>query len=127
MIRTILFLLSFFVCAFAHAQQEEAWVYLSEKTNTEAYFDNPLTMLSQRALDRRIRQEIALDVRDVPLDAVTVSEVSNTVGVTLMAKSKWLNALHVRGTKTAIASLSNLSGVASIAYGDNRHNKSKPS
>ena len=125
MIRTILFLLSFFVCAFAHAQQEEAWVYLSEKTNTEAYFDNPLTMLSQRALDRRIRQGIALDVRDVPLDAVTVSEVSNTVGVTLMAKSKWLNALHVRGTKTAIASLSNLSGVASIAYGDNRHNKSK--
>ena len=79
MIRTILFLLSFFVCAFAHAQQEEAWVYLSEKTNTEAYFDNPLTMLSQRALDRRIRQGIALDVRDVPLDAVTVSEVSNTV------------------------------------------------
>jgi hypothetical protein len=125
MIRTILFLLSFFVCAFAHAQQEEAWVYLSEKTNTEAYFDNPLTMLSQRALDRRIRQGIPLDVRDVPLDAVTVSEVSNTSGVTLMAKSKWLNALHVRGTKTAIASLSNLSGVASIAYGDNRHNKSK--
>ncbi|MDA9111455.1 S8 family serine peptidase [Flavicella sp.] len=125
MIKKTLFLFSFFVCAFAHAQQEEAWIYLSEKTNVDTYFSNPLTMLSQRALDRRVRQGIALDDRDVPLDAGTVSAISNTVGVTVMAKSKWLNALHVRGTKTAIDPLSNFSGVASITYGDNKHNKSK--
>ena len=33
--------------------QEDAWVYFTTKSNTQTYFDAPLQMLSQRALDRR--------------------------------------------------------------------------
>lgn len=111
------FLFLLLLSVFAQGQQlEDAWVYLQEKKNLASYFENPLTMLSQRSLDRRERQGIPLDVKDVPLDFEVVRQVQNSPGVTVKATSKWLNALHVQGSKTAIDLLVNLSEVAHIVY-----------
>ena len=98
--------------------QQDAWVYFTDKQNSQSYFDNPLTMLSQRALDRRTAQNIPLDIRDVPVTKAYIDEVEATFLVTVLAKSKWLNAAHVRGPQSAIASLSDLEFVASIDFAD---------
>jgi len=85
--------------------QEDAWVHLQDKPNSDTYLATPLTMLSQRALERRARQNISVDMKDVPLDAGYYAQIKNTNGITVLAKSKWLNAIHVQGTQEDINNL----------------------
>ena len=85
--------------------QEDAWVHLQDKPNSDTYLATPLTMLSQRALERRARQNISLDMKDVPLDAGYYAQIKNANGITVLAKSKWLNAIHVQGTQEDINNL----------------------
>jgi len=96
--------------------QEDAWVYFKDKSNAQTYFDAPLQMLSQRALDRRIRQNISLDTKDIPLSVVYINQIKSANGITVKAQSKWLNALHIRGTVTAINALKNLSIVEKVVF-----------
>jgi subtilisin family serine protease len=98
------FIFFFFSCFFGFSQ-EDAWVYFNVKNNSQSYYDDPLLMLSQRAIDRRTAQNIPLDSEDVPIDESFINQIKTVSGITVMAKSKWLNALHIRGTQTAVNSL----------------------
>lgn len=99
--------------------QEDAWVYFTDKPDAAYYLANPLEMLSQKALDRRTAQNIALDETDVPVNQGYINTITNASGITVMAKSKWLNALHIRGTEEAINALTDLSFVDSIDFASN--------
>jgi serine protease AprX len=117
-------LLVAFLMSQQFSAQEDAWVYLKSKPNLEAYLAAPLTMLSQRALDRRIRQNIELDAKDVPLDAAFYSQIKSATGITILAKSKWLNAIHVDGSQVDINNLKvNFSFVDNIEFANNVLNK----
>lgn len=108
------------------AQVEDAWVFLKDKPQASSYLSNPLNMLTQRSLDRRTRQNITLDTKDVPVDAGYYSQVKNATGISVLAKSKWLNALHVRGTKTAIDGLkTSFSFINTIEFANKSLNKSE--
>ncbi|WP_367754489.1 S8 family serine peptidase [Flavobacterium sp. WC2430] len=104
-----------FLTTFAFSQ-EDAWVYFNAKANSQSYYESPLLMLSQRALDRRTNQSIALDFMDIPVNKDFVSQVKLVSGITVMAKSKWLNAIHVRGTQTAINSIKDFAFVDKIDF-----------
>lgn len=104
--------------------QEDAWVYFKSKTDSQTYFDSPLKMLSQRAIDRRTNQNIALDSKDIPIDYNYIKQVKASNGITVMAKSKWLNALHVRGTQTAILNLKSLDFVQKVVFANTSLNTS---
>jgi hypothetical protein len=104
------------ICGFS--QQQDAWVYFNSKADVDFYLANPLEMLTQRSIDRRTAQGIALDFMDVPIDQANVDLVAAATGITVMAKSKWLNAVHVRGSQTDINALSTLSCVDSIDFAD---------
>lgn len=85
--------------------QEDAWIILKDKPTASSYLSNPLTMLSQRSLDRRTKQKIALDEKDVPVHNNYYNQIKGADGITVLAKSKWLNAIHVRGEKVKIDAL----------------------
>jgi phosphoglucosamine mutase len=53
-------------------------VYFIDKPNAQYYFDNPLEMLSQRALDRRTNQNIPLNIDDIPLHLPYIDHVKLT-------------------------------------------------
>jgi serine protease AprX len=108
--------------SFLSSAQEDAWVYFSGKPNASAYLTNPLTMLSQRALDRRTAQNIAIDILDVPVDQSYIDQIAAATGITVMAKSKWLNAIHVRGTQINIQALSAFTFVNSIDFANDALN-----
>ena len=97
--------LFFLFQSFLVFSQQDAWVYFGDKTNVQNYLNNPQLMLSQRAIDRRTRQKIAFDSKDVPIPALYIKAVKESAGITIMGQSKWLNALHVRGTQADITSL----------------------
>jgi serine protease AprX len=100
-------------------------VYLKDKPNSATFLATPLNMLSQRSLDRRTRQNIALDIKDVPVEATYYNQIKSTSEITVLAKSKWLNAIHVQGTKAKVNSLKNtFTFIQSIEFADNSLNAS---
>lgn len=115
----LLFVLLLTTAAFS---QEDAWIYFSDKPLAQSYIDNPLNMLSQRALDRRTTQGIALSVQDAPIHQPYIDQVTAATGITVKAKSKWLNALHIRGSQADIAALSLWSFVDRIQYANHSLN-----
>lgn len=121
--KIIIIYLLLFTAVVARAQ-EDAWVYFIDKPDADFYLGNPLQMLSQKALDRRAVQGIALDVTDVPLHEPYITAISGTPGITVMAKSKWLNALHIRGTEEAINALTELEFVESVDFANKLLNTS---
>jgi hypothetical protein len=114
----------FLVSSFVGFSQEDAWVYFKDKPNSATYLSNPLTMLSQRALDRRSAQGIALDNKDVPVYQPYIDQVVAATGISVKAKSKWLNCLHVRGLQADINALKLLSFVDKIDFADKNLNGS---
>ncbi|MGJ8744562.1 S8 family serine peptidase [Polaribacter sp.] len=111
-------LLFLFLTTFLQLQaQEDAWVYLKDKPNKDTFLANPLTMLSQRALDRRTKLNVSLDAVDVPIDENYYTQLKNTENITVLAKSKWLNAIHVQGEVSDINNLvTTYSFIASIEF-----------
>ena len=110
--------------SFLSFSQEDAWVYFTDKPDETYYMNNPLEMLSQRALDRRTNQNISLDERDIPVSENYINQVTASSGITVMAKSKWLNALHIRGTQTTIQAVTALSFVDHITFANHSLNPS---
>lgn len=106
----------FLVSSLVGFSQEDAWVYFKDKPGAQTYLDNPLTMLSQRALDRRSNQGIALDSKDVPIFQPYIDQVATSTGITVKAKSKWFNCVHVRGTQVDITALKSLNFVEKVDF-----------
>lgn len=102
--------------------QEDAWVYFNDKPNAQTFLENPLSMLTQRALDRRANQGIALDISDVPVEQTYVDNIANAPGIIIKAKSKWLNCLHVRGSSSDIQALTAFPFVNHIRFANNALN-----
>ena len=75
---------------------------------------NPSLYLSQRAIDRRIRYNIAIDSTDLPVTPSYVTGVRNAGAVTILNSSKWLNEVAIRTTDAAaLAIINNLPYVLS--------------
>ena len=104
--------------------QEDAWVYFNAKPNSATFFENPLQMLSQRSLDRRNNQNIALDLKDVPIYQLYIDQIAAATGITVMAKSRWLNCLHIRGTLSDITALTNFEFVSTVKFANKNLNSS---
>lgn len=116
------FLFFIFIIQLGFAQIEDAWVYFNDKPNAATYLANPLSMLTQRSIDRRTAQGISIDVTDVPIEPTYISQIATATGITVMAKSKWLNALHIRGTQPDIQALTGLSFVSHITFANHSLN-----
>ncbi|MDP5098006.1 MAG: peptidase S8, partial [Flavobacterium sp.] len=123
MIKKILVII-IFTFSFIVQAQEDAWIYFNDKPDATTYLSNPLSMLTQRALDRRTDQGIALDNSDVPIAQTYINQVTAASGITVMAKSKWLNALHIRGSQSNIEALTSFPFVSSIEFANQTLNRS---
>lgn len=99
-------------------------MFFKDKPSQASFIAAPLTMLSQRALDRRMRYNIALDSKDVTVEASYISQIKNTAGITVKAKSKWLNALHIQGTQADISKLLTLNFVGKVDFANKSLNTS---
>ena len=107
-----------FCCGTVNAQVEDAWVYFTDKQQVEFYMSQPEQMLSAKALQRRQKQNIPLDEHDVPISSDYISQLKNSAEIDFLAKSKWLNAVHVRGELLELEKLSSLNIVEEIVFLD---------
>lgn len=91
-------LLLVFICCYAFLKveaQEYYWVGFTDKNNTAFSLADPGKYLSERAIQRRVRQQIAIDSLDLPVNKNYIKSVSD-LGVELVHTSKWLNGITVK-------------------------------
>jgi len=122
--RKLLVFILFFSLSNLFAQSEDAWVYFKDKPSETTFITTPLSMLTQRALDRRTRYNISLDIKDIPIEASYVNQIKNAVGITIKARSKWLNALHIQGNQADITNLLSFSFVEKVDFANKLLNTS---
>ncbi len=99
--------------------QEDAWVYLTDKVDVANAIANPTTILTLKAINRKANHGVAIDSRDVPVNEAYITSLKAATGITVMAKSKWFNAIHVRGTEIYINNLTALGFVDYIDFANN--------
>jgi len=87
-------------------------VFLKDKNNNPYSLSNPSAFLSQRALDRRARYWIGLDMKDLPVTSSYVSQIGAT-GATVVYSLKWFNAVVVETDDPVI-----LAAIASLSFVD---------
>lgn len=118
-------LLIFFISTLSIAQTEDALVFFEAKDPAivSAALANPITILTQPALNRKNAQGIVIDDRDVPLNETYKAAIEASTGISVLAKSKWMNAVYVRGTETNINNLLNLTFVTDVEFADKTLNR----
>lgn len=79
------------------AQQEmHVWVQLNNKNNSPYSLSTPEDFLSERALNRRTAQNIAIRQNDLPVSPSYVLAIDQLDRVTVRHVSKWFNAVSVQ-------------------------------
>lgn len=85
---------------FAQTAPATYWVQFTNKDHTPYSLFQPEEYLSQRALDRRERQHIAIDSLDLPIDPSYIAQLMAAGDFQLLNRSKWFNAVTIRSTDT---------------------------
>lgn len=111
--KKILFSAIIFTSAGIFAQTELVFVYFKDKPNKAAFYANPQSELSEKALARRANLGIALNDQDAPLENSYVQSIEN-LGFEVSDKSKWLNGVAVNANSMQIEQLESQSFVASV-------------
>lgn len=75
-------------------------VRFTDKDNSPYSVNKPGEFLSQRAIDRRIREGIDITEQDLPVNPAYIDSVSG-VGVKILNTSKWFNAVTIKTTDTS--------------------------
>lgn len=92
---TALFLCGFMSTAFAQISVNKYWVQFTDKDNSPYSIENPEEFLSERALERRSRHNIAIDESDIPVNESYIQGVAQT-GAVILNPSKWLNGVTIQ-------------------------------
>jgi serine protease AprX len=77
------------------------WVQFTDKENTPFRIDEPREFLSDRAIERRARYNIAVIEQDLPIDPAYLDSLVKT-GVEVLNPSKWFNAVTIATTDTSL-------------------------
>jgi serine protease AprX len=80
------------------------WIEFADKTGSQYSISKPEEFLSERAIQRRIRQNIPIDETDLPVSKVYIDSIINT-GVEHIHSSKWLNGITVRAENDTLAEI----------------------
>jgi len=94
--------------------QERHVVFFTDKNNSPYSLASPLDFLSQRAIDRRSNQGIAIDQTDLPVNPQYLQGVTSAGG-SVLNTTKWFNAAIVEvSNPSVLGAINSLPFVASM-------------
>ncbi|SMC35441.1 S8 family serine peptidase [Moheibacter sediminis] len=108
-----IFTFSLLIISYFAAAQEFVLIRFNDKPSSATYFANPTSMLSQKALDRREKYNIELNMQDVPVEQTYISQVI-ALGIEPVVISKWFNGIFAELTQTQITQIENLPFVQEV-------------
>ncbi|AYA36374.1 peptidase S8 [Hymenobacter oligotrophus] len=83
-------------------------IYFKDKAGTPFTVSQPRDFLSERALQRRQRQGIAVQPRDLPVSPGYTAQLKSTAGVRVLYTSRWFNAAVVECDSAALGRVQGL-------------------
>ncbi|WP_346856992.1 S8 family serine peptidase [uncultured Draconibacterium sp.] len=90
----ILFIVFLFFAIIHSQAQNYYWIGFTDKNNSEYSLSAPEEYLSERAIERRTKQNIPIDSLDLPVNQSYIDSVLS-LDVTFFHASKWLNGITV--------------------------------
>src|SRR5688572_28852549 len=99
----------------ATAQENRYMVFFKDKTSSPYSTAQPLDFLSQRAVDRRVRQGIAVTELDIPVNENYIQGVRDA-GANVFFPTRWMNGVLVQCDASLIVSLGDLPFVDRIEF-----------
>ena len=84
-----------------HAQYTRHVVQFKDKNGAAHTILNPSTYLSQKAILRRTKQNIAIDSTDLPISTRYIDSIRNIPNVVILNNSKWLNQVLIQTSDPA--------------------------
>lgn len=97
----------------ANAQQNIYVIKFTDKNNSPYSINRPAEFLSQKAIDRRLRQHILYSTEDLPVNPSYKTSIA-ALDIKIRLELKWFNAIVIQTTSDKLPSLSTLSYVKSI-------------
>lgn len=110
--RFVILFLGLILSVSAYAQNYY-WIGFTDKSETEYSLSRPEEYLSQRAIERRVQQNIAIDSLDLPVNRAYIDSVL-TLDVALVHASKWLNGITIATSLDSLEFLTDWSFVREI-------------
>jgi len=110
-----LFLITFINHVVA-AEGNRYMVFFSDKHGSEYSINNPEAFLSQKALDRRAKQNISIHQNDLPVSANYLKLLHQIDGVDVFFTTKWMNGALIETREDLLETISNLSFIEDIEY-----------
>lgn len=92
----VLIVLMMFLSSAMSQETNTFIVKLTDKENSPYKIENPEAYLSEKAIERREKQGIAIDYSDLPVSPAYVEQVKSE-GYQITNRIKWLNTLIVKG------------------------------
>ena len=91
-------------CLFTGVCSAQSWFWIgfADKTGTPYSISQPEEFLSERAIQRRIRQNITIDETDLPVSKFYIDSIIKS-GAHLVNTSKWLNGITVKAENDSLA------------------------
>ncbi len=83
------------------AQFSKYLIRFKDKNGTSFSINNPSQFLSSKSLQRRTRQNIAIDETDLPVTPAYIDSIRLAGAVTILNRSKWLNQVCIQTTDAA--------------------------
>jgi len=119
----LIVLLTLFSTLFAQVQAPDYYVVQLKNKGVKAESSfNPLSFLSEKAVERRIKQNISFGDDDIPVSEAYVKEIHNT-GVKILTRSRWFNIVTIEATSDKISQISSLPFVSNIKRLSSRTDK----
>ncbi len=95
------------------AQVNRYVVFFRDKSGTPYSVNNPSGYLSQKAIERRAAQGIAVTENDLPVNPVYIQSLT-AVGADVLYTSRWFNAALVNADISLLGSIASMSQVAAV-------------
>jgi serine protease AprX len=113
-IKSVLSIVFLTLAIYAQAQVNRYMVYFKNKTNSAYSVSQPLAYLSQRAIDRRTKNEVAITETDFPVNANYIADLQSA-GTSVIYTSKWFNAALVQCEASLVTTIEGLASVSKVA------------
>jgi hypothetical protein len=92
------------------------WVNLADKSGSRFSLSAPEEFLSERSLERRAKQNIALTVEDLPVNQTYLDSLNN-IGLKILGSSRWFNSVIIESNDTLLLdTLDHISFVSEFNY-----------
>ncbi len=97
-----LIIILLFLCQQAYAQEVKYLIRFTDKKNNGYDLAIPFAFLSEKSLQRRLKQNIEIDSTDLPVTKAYVDSISSIASIRIINKSKWFNQILIGVNDTTL-------------------------